>query len=142
MITKVMMNMVVNTLSFLVCLGMVVTGLILKFVLPPGSGRAEMLFRGGRNKTIELYMGLTRHEWGNIHFIVVLVFLSFLSLHLILHWPWIRVVAWGTPGHPLPWRRRWITIGVLLLTGGILALPWIQPTQSLQREEYRMLQRK
>jgi len=35
-------------------------------------------------------LGLGRHDWGDIHFVLALVFIGLILLHLILHWTWIK----------------------------------------------------
>jgi hypothetical protein len=137
MLSKAVINIVVNACSFLGFICLVSTGLLLKFVLPPGSGRVETLARGGREKAIDLCLGLTRHQWGEIHFYISLGFLTLLATHLVLHWPWIRAVAWGTAQRPLPLRRRMITVGVVLLALAALSTPWVLPKEKMGRAEYR-----
>ena len=55
----------------------------MRYVLPPKSG-----------KFIEV-LGMSRHEWGDIHFYITFIFLAILSIHLILHWKFIRNVLRG-----------------------------------------------
>jgi len=40
-------------------------------------------------KSIDLLWGFSRHEWGDIHFWISVIFLAVLAFHLILHWGWI-----------------------------------------------------
>ncbi|MEX0844285.1 MAG: DUF4405 domain-containing protein, partial [Balneolaceae bacterium] len=47
------------------------------YILPPGSGSANI-------------WGLTRHEWGDIHFWIAVIFAVTITVHLILHLPWIK----------------------------------------------------
>ena len=102
MINKAIWNRIINALALLLFCFMVSTGIVLKFVLPPGSGSVEKLFLGGgREKTVELLFGLSRHEWGEIHFYFSIAFLAILIVHLILHWSWIRATAWGTTQRPV-----------------------------------------
>ncbi len=59
-----------------------ITGLILYFFLPSGSGR------GGSWGT---WMGITRHDWILCHDIAGFAFAALLVLHLILHWMYFRI---------------------------------------------------
>ena len=55
----------------------------MRYVLPPRSGQS-----------IEI-LGMSRHEWGDIHFYITFIFLVILSIHLILHWKFIRNIFHG-----------------------------------------------
>ncbi len=57
-------------------------GFLIKYTLVPGR---ESQIKYGNNVELSLF-GLDRHEWGNIHLLISLVFLGLLALHLILHW--------------------------------------------------------
>ncbi len=132
-------NIVIDAISFVVFMLMISTGLLLKFILPPGSGRVEMLLRGsgrGIEKTIDVFMGLTRHEWGEIHFWIAFGFLIVLIVHLILHWNWIKAVTFGTKQCPQPFKRKVITISVMCFVIVALLLPWIAKKQTYTRAEF------
>ena len=64
----------IDIAAFIGFIFVVSTGVLLRYVLPTQSGR-----------TVEL-IGMNRHEWGDIHFQITVVFLFILSIHLILHW--------------------------------------------------------
>jgi len=70
-----------DTLMFLCLLGIVAIGLLLAFVIP--EGRAEI----GRSKYV---LGLHRHQWGHIHLYLSLAFASFVVVHIVLAWSWIK----------------------------------------------------
>ncbi len=70
-------NPIVDLVAAFLFLGMMATGYILRFTLPPGT-----------NKVFNLW-GLTRHQWGSIHFWLSLGFLGIVFLHIFLHWQWI-----------------------------------------------------
>jgi Domain of unknown function (DUF4405) len=67
------------------------TGLVLSYQLPPGSGGREMLGagRGASEKLVVVLWGLTRHEWGEIHYWLSMAVMAVLAVHLVLHWKWI-----------------------------------------------------
>jgi hypothetical protein len=75
------LNFFVDLASALVLLGIVATGLILRFVLPPGSGRGRVLW------------AWNRHEWGDVHFWLAVAAGALLLVHVALHWRWICVIA-------------------------------------------------
>ncbi|MBF0104596.1 MAG: DUF4405 domain-containing protein [Deltaproteobacteria bacterium] len=61
---------------------LIVTGFIIKVLLPPGSGGH------GRGEGLTL-VGMSRHEWGDIHFILALFFVGLMVWHVVRHWNWI-----------------------------------------------------
>jgi hypothetical protein len=69
-------NFIVDFGAFLGFLALVSTGFMMYFVLPPKSGK-------------NMVWGLTRHDWGDIHFWVSVVFFFLITIHTILHWKWI-----------------------------------------------------
>jgi hypothetical protein len=85
-------NFFVDAVAFLDLLGLITTGTILKVVLPPGSGGGHGRgFRGGRGPDdVKELLGLGRHDWGDVHFVVATLFVLLVLIHLVLHWAWIR----------------------------------------------------
>lgn len=61
-----------NTLNLLLDL---VSALILRFVLLPGSGPRTL-------------WTLRRHDWGSVHFWLAVSLFAVLVLHVALHWQW------------------------------------------------------
>lgn len=72
-----LLNLIIDLLAALAMLVMVATGYIMRFPLPPQT-----------NRTHELW-GMSRHEWGSIHFWASLVLLAVIATHVILHWEWL-----------------------------------------------------
>lgn len=72
---------VLNTVLLLV---LAATGIIIKWVLPPGMGRYG---RGGNT-----LLGLTRHDWGDLHIWVALIFVASVIVHLAMHTGFIRTM--------------------------------------------------
>ncbi len=86
-------NFIVDLISFISLLGLVITGFIIKYILPPGSGGGHGGgFRGGRgpSENVKALWSMTRHEWGDIHFYLSVAFVVLMLVHLILHWTWIK----------------------------------------------------
>lgn len=69
-------NFIVDGMAFASLIFLLSTGFLIYFILPPGQGGASV-------------WGLTRHEWGDIHFILSLLFVATMVIHVILHWSWI-----------------------------------------------------
>jgi hypothetical protein len=86
------LNFIIDSISFVNLLLLAATGAIMRWVLPPGSGGGQGYgFRGGRGAgEVKLLLGLGRHDWGTIHFILALLFLFLMLVHLYLHWTWIK----------------------------------------------------
>lgn len=70
---------ILNLLLWLVTCALAGTGLLMVFRLPPGS-------RGGRGLSA---LGMTRHEWGDVHTWLSYGFLVLVFLHLAVHWRWL-----------------------------------------------------
>ena len=34
-----------------------------------------------------------RHDWGDLHFVLSVLFVVLMLLHIILHWTWIKTCA-------------------------------------------------
>lgn len=90
--TRTMRNFMIDLISFIDLLLLTVTGVILKWVLPPGSGGGHRGgLRGGRYAAeAKTLLGLGRHDWGDVHFILALLFVLLVLIHLCLHWTWIK----------------------------------------------------
>lgn len=112
------LHFVVDLLAYLTLVGLAATGLLLAYRLPHGSGAATML-------------GLTRHEWGDVHFWLAIGLIALVALHVALHWRWVT----NTFGALLaaraarrPGAGRGGTIALLVLgvaTAAFLATPWL-----------------
>ncbi len=115
---KSKLNLVIDALLLLCLAAIAGIGLLIKYVLIPGYQRWEIY---GRNVSLFL-CGLDRHQWGTIHFIIGLVFLSLLVLHIVLHWSMVVGIYRGLiPNH----FARWITALILLVvTIFIFAFPY------------------
>ena len=71
----------IDALSLLLMVGMVATGLLLRFVLPPGSGSYRTLWGWGR------------HDWGDLHFYLAAAVAGIVIVHVVLHWHWVCATA-------------------------------------------------
>ena len=130
------LNLIIDLVAFLCAVFLVVTGFLLEYTLPPGSGRLGTEgfgpAPGGLQRPILLLWGLTRHEWGNIHFYAAIGLMAALSLHLLLHWQWIACMIKGKPREGSGIR---VAVGILGLLS-LLALavaPFLSSTDRLPR---------
>ncbi|MBT9583873.1 DUF4405 domain-containing protein [bacterium] len=118
------LNFYLDWLAFLVLFSTVVTGLVLRLALPPGSGRLEA---GGPDRPVLTLWGLTRHEWGTVHYAVSLAFLAVLALHVWLHRAWIGSLMRRESSRD---AGKFFTLGLVacfaLLVVGLSPL-WSQP---------------
>lgn len=107
-------NIIIDIIAAFLFLGMIATGYILRFPLPPGS-----------NKILSLW-GYTRHQWGDVHFWISLGLLVVLVIHLVLHWNWIVTVIGKRchlvkTAHPSLVRSGVLTSGLAILTISLFA---------------------
>lgn len=85
------LNFIIDFIAFIDLLLLASTGLIIEYVLPPGTGGLGRELTGGRGREeIKDLLGLTRHQWGDIHYILALAFILLMLAHILLHWTWIK----------------------------------------------------
>lgn len=76
-------NFIVDLVAFILFTFLAITGFLIHYILPAGSGRFSVV------------LGLNRHQWGDLHFGVAIAMLLVLAIHLIIHWNWIICVIKG-----------------------------------------------
>lgn len=96
------LNLVLNLALFLAGLFLAGTGVLLAWRLPHGRG-AGMRFS---------FLGLDRHEWGELHLWLGVAMAAGVLLHLGLHWRWI----WRVAAH----QHRTVVLSLGLLTVAVL----------------------
>lgn len=79
------LDLIVDGAAFVGFVLLTATGVLMRYILPPGSGHYSTIW------------SLDRHEWGGIHFWISVVFFALLALHLLLHWRWIVSVVTRRP---------------------------------------------
>lgn len=88
---KLTINFIVDCVGMVAFLGLVCTGFITRYILPPGSGgRGKLAHEGEGGEHIKTLLSLGRHDWGDIHFYLAVTFVIFSLLHIYLHWTWIK----------------------------------------------------
>jgi hypothetical protein len=84
-------NFVIDFISFVLLTMLIVTGWIIRFTLPPGTGgRGRLLHDGAGREQIRTLFSMSRHQWGDIHFYLAVAFIVSMIVHLFLHWAWIK----------------------------------------------------
>ena len=109
---KLILRRVLNLLLWLSACFLLGSGLALKWNFPhgPRSGRAMML-------------GLSKHEWGDIHAWVGIGFAVLVAAHLYLAWPWLKNAAAGK-------KRLWAVFAGLAVGLAIPVTLVLLPVQS------------
>ena len=74
--------------------------------------------------------GLTRHEWGDVHFYIAMALFATMSLHILLHWKWIINI---TGGHAAEASGKRLMLGLLALIVVVLlaSAPVLLPVESV-----------
>ena len=126
---KSKLNFLIEGISLLALTLLIATGLTMEFRLPPGSGGEGAALHGGVGRQALTLAGISRHEWGAIHFYLANGMLVLLALHVWLHWRWIWAMAQGA--HPASRKTRGrIFLMASLVFLGLTGLPWLIPIQS------------
>ena len=110
-------NFTVDLLAIIVFIFLTTTGVLMKYLLPPGSGKHSTIWN------------LDRHQWGDIHFWLSVVFFSILALHLFYHWRWIIKVASGKPRDYSKNRLLFGVIGFIVIVLFAIA-PLVTPVET------------
>lgn len=109
-------NIFIDLIAAVLFLGMLATGYLLSFPLPPGSNKAFSLW------------GLTRHQWGDIHFWISLGLILTMIVHLALHWNWIVTVIGkrcGLVKDNKPSMVRSAVWSIVVFAGLCLGFAWV-----------------
>lgn len=97
----------VDTLLFLCIVGIAFIGFLMGLFIPKGPTAPE---------SAKYFLGLHRHQWGNIHFYLSITFTVLVIIHLILSWKWIKAKARQI------FKGRWDTALILTAIASILVL--------------------
>lgn len=126
----------VDSLALVALVAMTSTGFLLRYVLPPGSGRllGEGTGYGAARNPITLLWGLTRQEWGSIHFWISTALMAILAVHIFLHWRWIVSVVRNRPKDHSGVRFGIGVVGLVSVLGFAMT-PFLSPTRSIPRIE-------
>jgi len=119
---RVNLNFIVDVLAFAGFVVLTTTGVLMRYILPPGSGHSATIW------------GLDRHEWGGIHFWVSVGFFSILALHLVLHWRWIASVVTGRPREGSGFRVALGLVGLATVVA-LASAPLLAPVEKTTGEQ-------
>jgi hypothetical protein len=120
------LNLLIDALAALFFLGMIATGYVLRFPLPPGT-----------NKSLSLW-GLSRHQWGGVHFWISLGLLAVLLTHLALHWQWVVTVVGRQlrlATNPQGRHLRSGVISLLAIAAAMGLFAWVAEVSVGERDE-------
>ena len=79
--SKPQWNYLVDVLMFSLMGAMIFIGVLMGFFITSG----PMVDEGSK-----YFWGLHRHQWGDIHAILSFGFVALFTIHLVLHWSWIK----------------------------------------------------
>lgn len=128
------LNRIIDTLAFAGFVLVTTTGVLLRYLLPPGSGGLHRigLGFGAAKRPITLLWGLSRHDWGTVHFWIALGLMIVLTIHLILHWRWIKGSLRGQSRAGSGIRAGLGIVGLATLLA-LAAAPLLSPTAQAPR---------
>ncbi|MDX5375607.1 MAG: DUF4405 domain-containing protein [Gammaproteobacteria bacterium] len=109
---KPRINFLVDLAAFAAFVFMAATGVLLVYTLPPGSGRWATVW------------GLSRHQWGDVHLWLAVIFLAIVALHVVLHWRWLASMMKGG-AHQAPGWRLVLGVVSLLLIIALAVAPFV-----------------
>ncbi len=135
---KSTLNFIVDLVAFLLLLGMIFTGVLIKYVLVPcetlaaAEASADPVVPGLAGGGPSTVFGWGRHDWGALHFWFSVAFGAAMAFHLFLHWRWL----WGVIARGRGAQRR-VARGIAALAVGLLlafaaaGVPFLLPTESV-----------
>ncbi len=124
-------NYVIDASMFLSMMALAGIGLLLKYVLLPGRD-ARLKY----DMQVDLaFLGLDRHQWATIHFIVSLVLLTLLLLHIILHWS--MIVTLYRRFVPVRSTRAVLTWTFIIASIVMVGFPLVARPQLMEQEPMR-----
>jgi len=117
LVKRTTLNFIIDSGGFAGFVFLTATGVLVRYILPPGSGHHTTLW------------GMDRHEWGALHFWIAIGFLCILTLHLFTHWRWILSMMRGQPREGSGVRFALGLIGIL----GVVAVAVTPFVSSVER---------
>lgn len=110
------LNFLVACIAFIGFVLLIATGVLLKYLLPPGSGRQTLIW------------GMDRHQWGDVHFWTAVAIVALMVLHLYLHWTWIKIKVKGLRAEESG-KRVAVAVVALLFVLTAALLPLLSPKE-------------
>ena len=130
-------NAWIDTLAFIALAFIVSTGFLMRYQLPPGSGglQGTSVGHGAEAKSISLLWGLSRHEWGDIHYWISVAMMGILAVHLLLHWKWISYVMSHRSGQEVSGARFAVGLFGLVAVVLLACAPLLGTIERVPRDE-------
>lgn len=125
---KSKLNLGIDLIMFLLMMPIAGIGILIKYVLIPGYER-NLIYDANTDLS---FWGLTRHQWGSIHFAFSIALMILLVLHLFLHW---RMIV-GTFRKMIP-NRSMRTVSAMLITFSaviLISFPLLVTPEMSQKE--------
>lgn len=119
------LNFVIDAVALVIFILLVSTGLLMSYVLPPGSGHFSELW------------GMDRHEWGQLHFWIAIVLIIVIAIHLFLHWKWIFHIVKGRQREKVGIRVALLVAGLIIL-GIVAVLPFFGKVEQTEKTPHKM----
>jgi len=116
------LNFIIDIIAFFGFVVLTTTGVLMRYILPPGSGHHSTIW------------SLDRHDWGGLHFWIAIVFFAILSLHLVLHWRWILTVFSGRPQEGSGYRAG-LGLFALIVVVALAISPVLSPVEKNSTRE-------
>ncbi len=137
--SRTALNAIVDAVAYAGLVVLATTGLMLRWQMPPGSGGLHGMGSGSGagagSQPVTVVWGLSRHEWGSIHYWIALGLMGVLVVHLFLHWKWIVCVLRGRPHSDVSGGRFALGVASLVLVTLLAAAPLLTPAQTAPRSE-------
>jgi hypothetical protein len=113
---KAQVNFIVDSVAFIGFIFLAASGIIMYYLLPPGTGHSASIW------------GMSRHDWGAVHFWISVGFLAAMAFHLFLHWRWI-VNVWKGQKRAEGGSRAAVGLVSLLALLAIAIAPMVSPVE-------------
>lgn len=123
--SRQVVNAVVDAVAFAAFVLLTATGVLMRYVLPPGSGHFSTLW------------GMDRHDWGQIHFWIAAALMGALGAHIFLHWRWIVCTIRGRPREGSGLRVALAIVGMLALVS-LAGAPFLAPVEPTGEAPHKM----
>ena len=89
--TKTRLNFIIDSAAVIIFAAVTATGFIMMYVLPPGTGGCGRHAHGGAGRGhIRELLGMSRHQWGEIHYWLAVALIILMAVHIYLHWEWVK----------------------------------------------------
>jgi len=98
MMKKNILKYIINALLFINVSSVAAVGLLLGFVIP----------KGGYGQSDKYFLGLHRHEWGDIHLYLSIFLLILLTIHLLFNLTWI--IQSTKKYFPVRWKKAFFIL--------------------------------